>query len=160
MQVRGCQLDFHAALVVVATWVVATKTPLGLRVFASGGNPEAAAVRGLPVKSYRLAAFVVMGLLAAVATLISVPQLSIVESGVGTGWELFTITCVVVGGVSITGGRGTVLGVVLGVMLLGIVRTVLLFLKLGDQAVYWERSVQGAFIIAAVLADRFSGRKK
>jgi ribose/xylose/arabinose/galactoside ABC-type transport system permease subunit len=101
-----------------------------------------------------------MGLLAALAALISVPQMSVIESGIGAGWELFVVTCVVVGGVSITGGRGSVVGVVIGVLLLGTVRTVLLFLKLGDDAVYWERAIQGAFILVAVLADRLMVKRR
>ena len=149
-----------AAAVVLGTWVVATKTPLGLRVYAAGGNPEAAKVRGLDVKKLRLLAFVTMGLLAALAALISVPQMSVIESGIGAGWELFVVTCVVVGGVSITGGRGSIVGVVIGVLLLGTVRTVLVFLKLGDDAVYWERAIQGAFILVAVLADRLMVKKR
>lgn len=134
--------------------------PFGRRVYAVGSNKEGAVTRGLPVGKIKLVAFAAMGLLTALAVLVSASQLSVVESGFGAGWELFVVTCVVVGGVSIQGGRGRLWGALLGVLLLSIVRTVLVFLKLGDQATYWERSIQGAFILGATLADRFSSRKQ
>lgn len=141
-------------LAVIASW-----TPFGRRVNACGSNPHAAELRGLPVAKIRILAFVLLGALTGLATLISVPQLSVVESGFGNSWELFVVTCVVVGGVSVRGGSGTVVGVVLAVILLSIVRTSLVFMKLGDQAVYWERSIQGAFILVAVVVDRLYERR-
>lgn len=145
-------------ILVTATFLGAT--PFGRRVYAIGSNADAAHVRGLPIKPVKCGAFCLMGLLTAIAVLISAPQLSVIESGFGTGWELFVVTCVVVGGVSIQGGRGTLLGALLGVVLLSIIRTVLVFLKLGDQATYWERSIQGAFILGATLADRVGTRSR
>ncbi|MBS1723129.1 MAG: ABC transporter permease [Armatimonadetes bacterium] len=149
-----------ALLVVAVSITLASLTPWGRRVYAIGSNPEAAKVRGLPVKQVKLAAFALMGLLTGVAVLVSAPQLSVVESGYGTGWELFVVTCVVVGGVSITGGRGSLWGVLLGVALLSIIRTALIFLRLGDQASYWERAIQGVLILTAVLGDRVSARRR
>lgn len=148
-----------STIVVVLMALGLTQTPFGRRIYAVGSNPTAAHARGLPSKRIVLSAFGALGFLTGVATLISAPQLSVIESGFGNGWELFVVTCAVVGGVSIRGGRGSIYGAVLGVLLLGIVRTVLIFLKLGDQATYWERSIQGAFILGAVLADRFGGSK-
>ncbi len=150
---------FVAVGVCVAAWIAATQTPLGLRVYAVGGNPDAASMRGLNAKGLRILAFVTMGVLTAIAALISAPRLSVIESGFGAQWELFVVTCVVVGGVSIKGGKGTIPGVLIAVLILGIVRTALLFLKLGDDAVYWERAIQGALIILAVLTD-FRGRRR
>lgn len=147
-----------ASAVVALAWLAGDRTPWGRRVYAAGSNPSAAVARGLPVKRLKVSAFALLGFFTGLATLVSIPQLSVVESGIGLGWELFVVTCVVVGGVSISGGRGTILGVVLGVLLLGIVRTVLIFLRIGDQATYWERSIQGAFILAAVLVDRVGQR--
>jgi len=66
---------------------------------------------------------------------------------------------VIVGGTSIQGGRGTVLGTVLGASTLGIVATVLIFLKLGDSATYWERAIQGGFILVAILGDQIWRRR-
>jgi rhamnose transport system permease protein len=143
-----------AAICIALSLWLAQRTPLGLRLYAIGSNPEAARLAGLPIISAKLFAFTLTGVLTAVAALVTVPQLGVIESGLGVGFELLVVTAVVVGGTSIRGGSGTVAGTLLAVFLLGTVRTVLLFLKLGDAAVYWERAIQGAFIIAAVLLDR------
>jgi rhamnose transport system permease protein len=158
--IAGIPVPVAVAMVVIALAIVlARETPLGRWIYAVGSNPTAAAMRGLPVLRVKLFVFALMGFLTAVATLVSVPRLSVIESGLGTGWELFVVTCVVVGGTSVSGGRGTIIGSVLGVLLLGIVRTVLIFLRLGDEATYWERAIQGVFILAAVLADRIAYRR-
>lgn len=136
----------------LSLWI-AHRTPLGRRILAIGSNPDAARMAGLPIRAIKLFAFTLTGLLTAVAALVSVPQLSVIESGIGVGFELLAVTAVVVGGTNIRGGSGTIAGTLLAALLLGTVRTVLLFLKLGDAAVYWERAIQGGFIIVAVLLD-------
>ena len=137
------------------------RTPRGRRLYAIGSNPAAARTAGLPVARLKLFAFTLTGLLTAIATLVSAPQLSVIESGAGVGFELLVVTAVVVGGTSIRGGSGTITGAALAVLLLGIVRTVLLYVfrarGLGDSATYWERAIQGAFILAAVVFDPGAG---
>lgn len=142
-----------AGLVVAVSIAFTLRTPLGRRIYAAGSNPAAARLAGLPLNRYRLLAFSLSGLLTAVAALVSVPQLSTIESGIGNGFELLVVTAVVVGGASIRGGTGTIAGAVLAVLLLGIIRTSLVFLNLGEMATFWERAVQGAFILGAVLVD-------
>ena len=136
--------------------LLARETPLGRRLWAAGSNPHAARLIGLPVDRLKLFAFTLTGFLTAVATLVSVPQLSVIESGIGRGFELVVVTCVVVGGTSIRGGRGTLTGSLLAALLLGMVPTVLIFLRLGETATYWERAIQGCFILLAVLADHWA----
>lgn len=148
-----------AAGVLGTTWLLANRTAWGRRVFAVGSNPGSARLAGVSVERTKLAAFGLAGLLVALATLVSVPRLSVVDSGVGVGFELLVVTCVVVGGVSIRGGTGTVLGVALGVLLMSSIRTVLIFLQLGESSLYWERAIQGALILAAVMADP-AGRRR
>jgi rhamnose transport system permease protein len=147
-----------AAAVAAGSILFAGQTPWGLRIYAVGSNPEAARLAGLSVRRVRLFAFTLTGLLTAVAALVSAPQLSVIESGVGKGFELLVVTCVVVGGTSIRGGSGSIIGTLLAVLLLGVIRTVLVFLKLGEMATYWERAIQGGFILAAVLADHLARR--
>ncbi len=149
-----------AAFVGVGVATLVRWTPFGLHVFAAGSNPEAAAVRGISVRRIRLATFALTGLLTACATIVSVPRLSVVESGIGQGFELFVVTCVVVGGASIRGGSGTIAGTILGALLLTTIGTMLIFLRLGETAVYWERTVQGAFILVAVLSDHWLQRSR
>lgn len=142
----------------VGAWFT-TRTPLGRRLFAVGSNPEAARLAGLRVRLIKVVAFGAAGVLTSVAALVAVPQLSVIESGLGIGLELLVVTAVVVGGVSIRGGVGTLAGVALAALLLGIVRSVLVFLKLGSSAVYWERAVYGLFILGAVVVDHLARRR-
>jgi ribose/xylose/arabinose/galactoside ABC-type transport system permease subunit len=145
-----------AAIVIAASMVLATRTPLGRRIYAVGSNVHAARLAGLSPRRIKLFAFALTGFLVGVAALVSVPQLSVIQSGIGSGWELVVVTAVVVGGTSISGGRGTIIGTLLAVILLGIIRTVLIFLRLGSEATYWERAIQGAFILLAVLVDHLA----
>ncbi len=150
----GVPISLWTALIVVGlTVTLARETPLGRRIYAAGSSPEAARLAGLPVWKLKLFAFTLTGFLTAVATVVSVPRLSVIESGVGVGVELLVVTAVVVGGTSISGGRGAILGSVLAALLLGLVRPMLIFLRLGVSATYWEQAIQGAFILLAVLAD-------
>ncbi len=146
------------ACMLFTAWLLA-RTPLGRRIVAVGSSPRSAAYAGVSPTRVRLFVFAFTGLLTALATLVSVPQLSTIESGIGLGFELLVITCVVVGGTSTSGGKGGLLGSALGVLLLGIVASVLIFLRLGDMSTYWERAVQGAFILVAVLADHVARRR-
>lgn len=143
----------------IGLWI-SRRTRLGMRIFALGSNPNAAALYGVKAPKVRLLIFALTGLAAAVATLFSATQLQVIESGFGGGFELAVIAAVIVGGTSIRGGRGGVVGTVLGASLLGIVSTVLIFLKLGPSAAYWEKAIQGGFILLAVLGDHLGRRSK
>jgi ribose/xylose/arabinose/galactoside ABC-type transport system permease subunit len=148
-----------AAIVVALAMMLATRTPIGRRIYAVGSNVHAARLAGLSPRLIKLLVFAITGLLVTVATLVDATRLPQIESGYGVGWELFIVTAVIVGGTSISGGKGTIIGTILAVLLLGLVRPVLTFMKLGDEAVYWERAIQGAFILAAVLADHVGRRR-
>ncbi|MCX7799766.1 MAG: ABC transporter permease, partial [Fimbriimonadales bacterium] len=125
--VLGVPTPIAVAMGVVGlTALLAHRTAWGRRVYAVGSSPESARLAGISVERTKLAAFAWAGLLVALAALVSVPRLSVVDSGIGVGFELLVVTCVVVGGVSIRGGTGTVSGVALGVLLRSSVRTVLI----------------------------------
>lgn len=141
-----------AGCLLIAAWI-AQRTALGRRIYATGSNIEAARLAGVRVRGVKAFAFAITGFLTGIATLVSVPQLSVVESGIGIGFELLVVTAVVVGGVSVRGGVGSITGVALAALLLAMVRTVLVFLKLGETATFWERAVHGAFILGAVVLD-------
>ncbi|CAG0986818.1 Ribose import permease protein RbsC [Phycisphaerales bacterium] len=147
-----------AAAVAMAIFALARFAPLGIRILAIGGNPDAAAIARISVPRTKLLVFALVGLLTGVAAVIAVPQQSVIESGIGAGFELVVVTAVVVGGTSIRGGYGGVVGTILAALLLGSIRTTLVFLDLGESAVYWERAIQGAFILVAVLADHLASR--
>jgi ribose/xylose/arabinose/galactoside ABC-type transport system permease subunit len=147
-----------AAAVAVSLALVMRFTPLGVRTRAVGDNPTAAALARISIVRIKLLAFTLVGLLTGVAALVCVPQQSVIEPGIGVGFELVVVTAVVVGGTSIRGGVGGIGGTVLAALLLGSIRTALVFLNIGEMAIYWERAIQGAFILSAVLADHFAAR--
>jgi len=140
------------AVAAVAIWA-SRRTAFGRRVYALGSNPAAASSVGLPERKIKLAVFALTGLLCGIAALFGATQLQVIESGFGKGFELVVVAAVVVGGTSIRGGRGSIIGSVLGAVTLGIVGTFLIFLKLGESATYWERAIQGGLILLAVLGD-------
>lgn len=150
----GMPLGVWTAVVVVAcTGVLLTMTPIGPRLFAVGSSRYAAGMAGLSETRIKLFVFGCTGFLTALATVVDVPRLPKIESGIGTGFELLVVTCVVVGGVSISGGRGTLRGVVLAVVLMTMIRPALTFLELGEAGEKWTRAIQGLFIILAVITD-------
>lgn len=149
-----------AAAVAAVAGAVSLRTAFGRRVFALGSNPDAAKTIGLSAVRLKLGVFTLTGFLVAVASLFSATQLQVIEAGFGRGFELVAVAAVVVGGTSIRGGRGSIVGTVLGAALLGILGTALIFLKLGDSSIYWERAIQGAVILLAVVGDSMLARRR
>ena len=97
-----------------------------------------------------------MGALTGVAALLNSIRFTDLEANAGIGLELKTIAAVVVGGVSINGGRGSLAGTLLGVILLGVIGPALTFLGV---SAFWEKAIQGAIILAAVAIDRLAGKR-
>jgi rhamnose transport system permease protein len=129
---------------------------LGRAVYATGSDPEAARLAGLRPQRVVFGVFVLMGILAGLGALLAAICLPQVDSKSGEGLELKVIAAVVVGGVAVSGGRGTLVGPLLGVVLLGTVGPALVFLSaamdLPAQA-HWETAIQGGIILAAVAAE-------
>ncbi|MFO0960988.1 MAG: ABC transporter permease [Isosphaeraceae bacterium] len=125
----------------------------GRSVYATGSDPEAARLAGLGPRRVVMLAFVAMGALTGLAALLSALQLPQVDPMAGNGLELQVIAPVVVGGVAVSGGRGTLAGVLMGVLLLGTIGAALVFL--GTEA-YWSKAIQGAIILLAVASDGLS----
>jgi rhamnose transport system permease protein len=100
---------------------VLARTRWGRNLYAIGNNPDAARFSGIPVNTYRLALFTLSGTLAGLASVFLTSRISSTRPNIAQGWELDVITMVVLGGVSIAGGTGTILGVVLAVVLLGMI---------------------------------------
>ena len=148
-----------AAAVLIITGVIIAHTPLGRRLYALGSSGYAARMTGLSATRLKLFAFGYTGFLTALATVVDVPRLPKIESGIGAGFELLVVTCVVVGGVSVAGGRGRLAGVALAVILLTMVRPVLTFLDVGETGEKWTKAIQGLFILLAVITDTLASRR-
>jgi rhamnose transport system permease protein len=122
----------------------------GRAIYATGSNPEAARLLGIHPSLVKFSVFTILGTLTALAAVLNSVRFNQIPSNAGLGLEMKVIAAVVIGGTSITGGRGTILGTVLGVILMGAIGPALTFLGVGA---YWEKSIQGAIILAAILID-------
>ncbi len=148
-----------AALVVLGTWSLCRHTALGRRIYAVGSNPAAARLAGISETRIKLFVFAFTGFLTALAAVLWVAKLGNVSTSTGAALELKVVTCVVVGGIAISGGRGRIAGVVLAVILITMIRTVLNFMDLGPEAVKWQRAIEGSMILVAVITDHYGQRK-
>jgi len=146
-----------ALVVVLAFGFLLNRTTFGRRFYAVGCSHEASLRLKIHPQRVVLWAFVLLGALMGLASLIHYCRFPSIETGGGAGMEMKVIAAVVVGGTAITGGRGSLLGTVLGVILLALVGTVLAFTPLGPTA---ERAVQGLIILLAVVADKLLKREE
>lgn len=134
------------------TWLFVMHTRIGRQIFAIGSNPVAAPLRGLKVNQITLLVFTLSGALAGLAGIMYASRWGFVNpSNTGAGFEFQVIAAVVIGGVSINGGIGTVPGVVLGVLLLGCVSAALPLLGIPGST---QNAIYGAVILVALLIDR------
>jgi rhamnose transport system permease protein len=133
-------------------------TPFGRSVYAIGANEEAAFFSGLRVKRIKLTLFVLSGAVAALAGVVISLRNSTAAANVGVGFELTVVTAVLLGGVSIFGGRGTIAGVVLALFLLGGIQKALLLSE--SISSYWIQIVTGALLIGSVLGPNLVQRAR
>jgi ribose transport system permease protein len=144
------------AVVLIAVAVIAlgglalAKTPLGRSIYAVGLNPASAYLAGVRVQRVRIGVYVISGVLAALAGILLASRLSSAQPAAGTGYELTAIAAAAVGGTSLAGGRGSVLGTVLGALLLGVLQNSLSLLRVNA---FWFQIITGLMIVAAVLLD-------
>lgn len=129
----------------------------GRAVFAVGSDAEAARLAGVRPGRVVFGVFVLMGALAGLAAVLNAVRFPDVDPNHGKGLELQVIAAVVVGGVAISGGRGTLAGVLVGVLLLSSIGSALAFMKIPTP---WEKAVQGAIILVAVASDAFNLRHR
>lgn len=125
-------------------------TAFGRSLYAIGGNPEAARAAGIPVERRTVQVFMIHGAFAGLATLLFATQLRIIQSTVPPNLELTIITASVIGGVSILGGTGTVIGSTLAAILFSTIGAAMIFLNISP---YWLRAVIGVLILVTVLVD-------
>jgi rhamnose transport system permease protein len=136
-------------LSVVTAWTLA-HVAVGRALYATGSNREAARLTGLDTAGLTCLVFVLLGALTGLAAVLNAARFNQIPANSGLGLELKVIAAVLVGGTAITGGRGTVVGTVLGVVLLGAIGPALTFLGV---SAYWERAIQGGIILVAVGVD-------
>lgn len=142
------------ALLLIFDWML-RNFGAGRAVYAVGSDAEAARLAGIEPRRVVFGVFVLMGALVGLAALLNAVRFSNVPANSGLGLELKAIAAVVVGGTEITGGRGRLVGTLIGVALLGTIGTALTFLGINP---FWEKAIQGAIILAALTSDAVLGR--
>ena len=137
-------------VVVASLAFIANRTRFGRYVYAIGGNPEAALLVGIPVKKVTLELFLLLAVMVTVASIVQVSRLNAGTNSLGTGMELYVIAAAVIGGVALSGGSGTVLGSVLGELIVQFLESGMLLL---DVSIGYRMVIIGQVLIAAVVFD-------
>ncbi len=146
-----------SGLLAVAFALVMRDAVFGRQVYAVGGNETAARFSGLRIDRIRLAVYTLAGALAGVAGLIVTARLDSAQPNAGLGYELDSIAAVVIGGASLSGGRGTILGTVLGCLIIGVLNNGLFLLNVSP---FWQQVIKGVVILLAVALDRMNNRQR
>jgi ribose transport system permease protein len=146
-----------SAALVVIFYFISRRTTLGRYIYAVGGSEKATAFSGINVNRIKLWVYALGGALAAVAGLIVTARLDAADPKAGLGYELDSIAAVVIGGTSLSGGRGSILGTVLGCLIIGVLNNGLFLL---DVSPFWQQVVKGFVILAAVAADKMGSRRE
>jgi ribose/xylose/arabinose/galactoside ABC-type transport system permease subunit len=150
-RVLGLPVSVALLLVLVAlSHLVLTRTVLGRFTYAIGGNAEAARLAGIPVRGYTTGTYVIAGVSAALCATLLLARLNSAQPIAGIGYELDAIAAVVIGGTSLLGGSGSVLGTLLGALLMSVLRNGLNLLGVSS---YIQQIAIGAVIVIAVLVD-------
>jgi len=144
-----------AAFMVIG-YLVLTRTPYGRAIYAIGGNQEAARLSGIKVDRYRIVNFMICSTLAGFAGIILASRTRSAWPAAATGWELDVISAVVIGGTSFFGGRGGMIGTLIGALFLGVLRN---GANLIGVSPFYQQILIGALVVGAVVIDRLRQRK-
>jgi ribose transport system permease protein len=145
-----------AALVCLISWVILSRTVLGRSIYAVGANATAARLAGLRPERIRFGLFVATGLLTGLAGLILASLMNAGQPTAGRGFELTVVAAVILGGTSLAGGRGTILGTVLGVLVLKVIDNGIIIMRWNQDL---QMVVPGIVIVLATWADQMRGRR-
>ena len=144
-----------AAIIAIIVHVTLTYTAFGRRIYAIGGNEQATALSGVDVKMIKLKIYAICGLLAGVVGVLLVARFNSAQPATGKGWELDAIASAVIGGTSLSGGVGTVLGLLIGATVMGVIRNGLVLMQV---SAYWQDFIIGGIIVLAAVIDRIKNK--
>lgn len=139
------------SIVMFILFFILRYTKFGLELYAVGGNETAANLTGIRVDGYKIMVYVVSGVLAALSGIVLTSRLNSAQPTIGQGFELNAIAAVVLGGASLSGGRGSIIGTFLGAMLMGFINNGMNILNISP---FYQEAVKGLVILAAVLIER------
>ena len=136
--------------------LILTYTKYGKHCYAIGSNEEASRTTGIKVENHKILVYVIAGMLAAIAALVLSSKNLTAQAGMGVMYELDAIAMTVIGGTSLSGGRGSIIGTVLGALIFGVIISGFTFMKLDA---YYQEMVKGAIIVGAVVLDQWRQRR-
>ncbi|MCA9030023.1 MAG: ABC transporter permease, partial [Planctomycetaceae bacterium] len=139
----------------VLTHVMMTRTPLGRYIYAVGGNPQAAHLSGVPVKKVLILVYVLCGISAAIGGFIDASRFEGGRPGAGDTYELQVIAAVVVGGTSLAGGEGRIMGTLIGALIIAVIQN---GLNIAGVQAYEQKVIFGSLILAASFLDQLKKR--
>lgn len=138
-------------LLAAVAHVVLTATTFGRRTYAIGSSEQAAFMSGVEVRRIKLALYMISAGCASLAGIVLVARFSSAQADTGKGWELDAIAAAVIGGTSLSGGAGSVLGMLIGACIMGVIKNGLVLMKVSS---YWQTAIIGVVIVLAVILDR------
>lgn len=144
-----------SGIVVLFAVILTTKTRLGRYIYAIGGNESASRLSGINISRVKIIVYSIAGALAAIGGLIVTSRLDSAQPNAGSSYELDSIAAVVIGGTSLSGGKGTILGTVLGAIIIGVLNNGLVLLNVSP---FWQQVVKGAVILLAVIIDKSNAK--
>ncbi len=145
-----------AFIMVGIGWLILSQTVLGRSILAIGGNKEASRVSGLKVDRIKIATYTIMGMMGAVAGIVLTGRMNSANALMATGVELKCIAAVVIGGTNLFGGEGSIIGSLIGAIIMGVLGN---GLNLLNVSAFWQRVVMGIVIVAVVIFDQWRRRK-
>lgn len=150
----GIPMPVWITAVIVAIAVVITKkTKFGRHIYAIGGNESAARLSGININKIKIWVYAIAGILAAVGGIILTSRLDSAQPNAGMSYELDSIAAVVIGGTSLSGGRGSIMGTVQGALIIGVLNSGLVLLNVSP---FWQQIIKGLVILVAVIMDRLN----
>jgi len=144
-----------SGIVVIVAMILTTKTRFGRYIYAIGGNENAARLSGIPITKIKIWVYSLAGMLAAIGGVLVTARLDSAQPNAGMSYELDAIAAVVIGGTSLAGGRGTIIGTVLGAMIIGVLNNGLILL---DVSPFWQQVIKGMVILLAVIIDKTNSK--
>ena len=144
-------------LIIILGTIFASRTQVGRNIYAIGNNERAAALSGIRVENTKALTYVICGFRCAFCGIVVAGNLNSADASLGAGYETDVIAAVVIGGVSMSGGEGSIWGALIGAMIIGILKNAFILLKVSS---YWQSVVIGLVIIAAVTIDRIRTVRK
>lgn len=144
-----------SGIIVLITVFITRKTRFGRYIYAIGGNESAARLSGIKINKVKMAVYAIAGALAAIGGIIVTSRLDSAQPNAGVTYELDAIAAVVIGGTSLSGGRGSVWGTVLGAIIIGVLNNGLVLLNVSP---FWQQVVKGLVILVAVIIDKANSK--